>query len=133
MIDTDIMCHLWKMLETDTFTYTFSQLFLDKLFIIMGKLADAADLKGGSVLLICPFIIETKSDSRARAWRNGIRSGLKEKLSARLGNRRCRTAQIRGTLKWQSRAKPGADTSREGVETRRAAPKLRGFRGRVEG
>jgi hypothetical protein len=46
-------------------------------------------------------------DSRARAWRNGIRSGLKENLSARLGNRRCRTAQIRGNLKWQSRAKPG--------------------------
>jgi hypothetical protein len=54
----------------------------------------------------CPMI-EMQSGSRARAWRNGIRSGLKENLSARLGNRRCRTAQIRGNLKWQSRAKPG--------------------------
>jgi hypothetical protein len=45
------------------------------------KLADARDLKT-SVLSICP-IIETESDGRARAWRNGIRSGLKENLSAR--------------------------------------------------
>jgi hypothetical protein len=51
----------------------------------------------------CPIMSKTA----ARAWRNGIRSGLKENLSARLGNRRCRTAQIRGNLKWQSRAKPG--------------------------
>ena len=28
-------------------------------------------------------MIERQSDSRARAWRNGIRSGLKESLSAR--------------------------------------------------
>ena len=33
------------MPKTDTFTYTFSQLFVDELFIIMAKLADAADLK----------------------------------------------------------------------------------------
>ena len=80
---------------------------------------------------ICP-VIEMQSSSRARAWRNGIRSGLKENLSARLRNRRCRTAQIRGNLKWQFRAKPG-DTNREGVETRRAEPKVRSFRRRVKG
>jgi hypothetical protein len=33
-----------------------------------------------------------------RAWRNGIRTGLKRKLECSLGNRRRRTAQIRGTL-----------------------------------
>ena len=44
-----------------------------------------------------------------------------KKLSARLGNRRSRTAQSRGNLQWQSRAKP--ECFREGVETRRAAPK----------
>src|SRR5579862_9204722 len=38
------------------------------------------------------------------------------------GNRRCRTAQSRGNLHWRSRAKPEA--IQEGVETRRAAPKL---------
>ena len=68
----------------------------------------------------------------ARAWRNGIRSGLKENLSARLGNRRCRTAQIRGNLKRQSRAKTG-EYQPEGVETRRAAPKPRSFREMVKG
>lgn len=31
--------------KTDTFTYTFSQLFLPKLFVIRAKLADAWDLK----------------------------------------------------------------------------------------
>src|SRR5689334_20104926 len=40
------------------------------------------------------------------------------------GNRRCRTAQIRGNLNWRSRAKPEA-IFQEGVETRRAAPNLR--------
>jgi hypothetical protein len=29
-------------------------------------------------------MIERQSDSRARAWRNGIRSGLMEDLSARM-------------------------------------------------
>ena len=32
-----------KCPKTDTFTYTFPQLFLDKLFITMAELADAAD------------------------------------------------------------------------------------------
>jgi len=50
----------------------------------------------------------------------GRHSGLKE-LSARPGNRRSRTAQSRGNLEWQSRAKP--EYFREGVETRWAAPK----------
>jgi hypothetical protein len=31
---------------------------------------------------------------------------FQENLSARLGNRRCRTAQIRGNLKWQSEPSP---------------------------
>jgi hypothetical protein len=62
--------------------------------------------------------------SRARAWRNGIRSGLKENLSARLGNRRCRTAQIREILNGNPEPSPERP-SREGVETRRAPPKLR--------
>ena len=57
-----------------------------------------------------------------RTWRNGRRSRLQ--LECPRGNPRRRTAQIRGTLKAsgpsQSRAKPG---SREGVETRRGAPK----------
>ena len=43
------------------------------------------------------------------------------KLECSPGNRRCRTAQSRGNLNWQSRAKPEA-MLREGVETRRAAP-----------
>jgi hypothetical protein len=36
------------MPETDTFTSTFSQRFLDKLFIIMAELADAADMQSGA-------------------------------------------------------------------------------------
>jgi len=44
-LSLDIMCHLWKIPKTDTFTYTFSQLCLYKLFIIMAKLANARDSK----------------------------------------------------------------------------------------
>jgi hypothetical protein len=55
-----------------------------------------------------------------RAWRNGRRNGLKRHECA-LGNRRCRTAQIRGNL---SRGNPEpSPRTREGVETRWAAPK----------
>jgi len=50
-VDTDIMCHLWKMPKTDTFTYTCSQLALDKLFIIMAVLADAGDTEAGTDIL----------------------------------------------------------------------------------
>ena len=42
------------------------------------------------------------------------------KIECSMGNHRSRTAQIRGNLHWQSRAKP---LFGEGVETRRAAPK----------
>ena len=52
MIDTDIMFHLWKMPKTDTFTYTFSQSFLDNLFIIMAELADAVDSKADDDCLV---------------------------------------------------------------------------------
>jgi|ERR1035438_3008048 hypothetical protein len=38
-------------LQSDTFTYTVSQLLLDKLFIIMAKRADAADLKSKRSLM----------------------------------------------------------------------------------
>jgi hypothetical protein len=68
-----------------------------------------------------------QQDSRARAWGNGLRGGLKENLSARLGNRRRRTAQIRGSLMTiPSQAR--RNTSREGVETRRQhlTPELSG-------
>src|SRR6266849_10471538 len=54
------------------------------------------------------------------------------KLECSPGNRRCRTAQSRGNLQWQARAKPGA-TSREGVETRRAAPNPRTVRETAKG
>jgi hypothetical protein len=51
---------------------------------------------------------EEAGDAYWQTHRDGMADAADLKdLSARLGNRRCRTAQIRGTLKWQSRAKPG--------------------------
>src|ERR1043166_8763408 len=54
-----------------------------------------------------------------RAWRNGRRNGL-EAFECAAGNRGRRTAQTRGNL---STAIPSQARQREGVETRRAAPK----------
>src|SRR5436309_990117 len=68
----------------------------------VAKLADARDLKCGSCL-----IIERQSDSCARAWRNGIRSGLKKYLSARRETGDAELLKVGETSKWQSRAKPG--------------------------
>src|SRR5207253_10257091 len=56
-----------------------------------------------------------------RAWRNGRRNGL-ERFECAAGNRGRRTAQTRGNL---STAIPSQARQREGVETRRAAPKPR--------
>src|SRR5262249_37714860 len=56
-----------------------------------------------------------------RAWRNGRRNGL-ERFECAAGNRGRRTAQTRGNL---STAIPSQARKREGVETRRAAPKPR--------
>jgi len=59
----------------------------------MAKLADEADLKvrQGQAGLVLPLI---------SCGRGGIgrRIGLKRKLECSPGNRRCRTAQSRGTL-----------------------------------
>jgi len=68
------------------------------------------------------FSLATIDDRVMRAWRNRQTQRTQTKLECSPGNWRCRTAQIRGNVKWQSRAKPGA-TLREGVATRRAAPK----------
>jgi hypothetical protein len=73
-----------------------------------------------------------EKDSRARAWRNGIRSGLKENLSAR------RETGDAALLKFGETSNGNPEPSperynREGVETRRAAPKLRTFPGEGEG
>src|ERR1043166_9206137 len=54
-----------------------------------------------------------------RAWRNGRPNGL-EAFECAAGNRGRRTAQTRGNL---STAIPSQARQREGVETRRAAPK----------
>ena len=55
----------------------------------------------------CSLLYDGAVANFPRAWRNGRRSGLKQ-LECPSGNRRCRTAQSRGNLKWQSRAKPGS-------------------------
>jgi hypothetical protein len=54
-LSLDIMCHLWNIPKTDTFTYTFSQLLRGKLFVIMAELAYAADLisAGPAVAVRC--------------------------------------------------------------------------------
>ncbi|PYR95695.1 MAG: hypothetical protein DMG16_29885, partial [Acidobacteria bacterium] len=72
------------------------------IFISNKLQADARDLKCGSCL-----IIERQSDSCARAWRNGIRSGLKKYLSARRETGDAELLKVGETSKWQSRAKPG--------------------------
>ena len=43
---------MWKMYKTDTFTYTSSRLFIDKLFIIRAELADAADSKSADLRVL---------------------------------------------------------------------------------
>lgn len=62
--------------------------------------------------------------TRSQCGRGGIgrRDGLDANLSALPGNRRCRTAQIRGNLS-NGNPEPSPAGGREGVETRRAAPK----------
>jgi len=52
-------------------------------------------------------MIERQSDSGARAWRNGIRSGLKENLSAHGEIGDAGLLKFGKTLIWQSRAKLG--------------------------
>ena len=65
--------------------------------------------------------------TRLQCGRGGIgrRDGLDRNLSALPGNRRCRTAQIRGNLS-NGNPEPSPADGREGVETRRAAPKAFG-------
>ena len=65
--------------------------------------------------------------TRPQCGRGGIgrRDGLDGDLSALPGNRRCRTAQIRGNLS-NGNPEPSPADGREGVETRRAAPKAFG-------
>lgn len=77
----------------------------------------AANLAGGA-----PGTI-----TRPQCGRGGIgrRDGLDANLSALPGNRRCRTAQIRGNLS-NGNPEPSPAGGREGVETRRAAPKAFG-------
>ena len=68
-----------------------------------------------------------------RAWRNGIRSGLKENLSARRETGDAELLKFGETSNGNPEPSPATYSNREGVETRRAAPKLRIFRGRVKG
>ena len=77
----------------------------------------AANLAGNAADLI----------TRLECGRGGIgrRDGLDGNLSALPGNRRCRTAQIRGNL-LNGNPEPSPADGREGVETRRAAPKAFG-------
>ena len=63
----------------------------------------------------------------------GRRIGLKRKLECSPGNRRCRTAQIRGTLENGDPEPSPVRNGREGVETRRAAPKPGAKSGHGEG
>jgi hypothetical protein len=69
----------------------------------------------------------------AVAKTNQVR-GLEKNLRARLGYRRCRTAQSRGNVLISGNPEPSlARSSGEGVETRRAAPKPRSVQETVKG
>jgi len=77
-------------------------------------------------------MIETQYGSRARAWRNGIRSGLKENLSARMETGDTELLEFGETL--NGNPEPSPERTEPGTcRDRRAAPKLRNFRRRVKG
>jgi hypothetical protein len=82
----------------------------------------------------CP-IIDNCSKTATRAWRNGRRSGLEKNLSARRETGDAELLKVGETsltyVAIPSQAR--REISREGVETRRAAPKPRDRPGEGEG